>query len=317
MRRARIPQRTGRRRPAREHRGAAGARGRRSPRSQAGRPPSHGTEASEFCTDRAGPEDGKAGGGLGLVPPSADGGPRIRRTSLVATPEGAIPLPLLMAGAAEAARLGPADSQQTWRNRVRLGPTPRSVGTACAHPPVTATARESPPGRERGERSVKGGPETRVQPRPRTRRVRAPGPTSRLRPSSCSTFVSRAHTARPAHSRPLPRRESRRLASPPAVGGPGPPCGPVGPAPGSPPRRVACVCQHEAAIATHPQMRNGGTNFLSPRSPPEGVRGELQERTDSDRAVGSAGLREERERGKDANRTLRFLRGGADPDDGA
>lgn len=158
--------------------------------------------------------------------------------------------------------------------------------------------------------SVKGGPDTRVQPRPRTRRVRAPGPTSRLRPSSCSTFVFRAHAARPAHSRPLPRRGSRRLASPPAVGGPGPPCGPVGPAPGSPPRRVACVCQHEAAIATHPQMRNGGTNFLSPRSPPEGVRGELQERTDSDRAVGSAGLREERERGKDANRILRFLREG-------
>lgn len=155
MRRTRIPQRTGRRRPAREHRGAAGARGRRSPRSQAGRPPSHGTEASEFCTDRAGPEDGKAGGGLGLVPPSADGGPRIRRTSLVATPEGAHPLPLLTAGAAEAAHLGPADSQQTWRNRVSLGPTPRSVGTACAHPPVMAPARESPPGRERGQR--KGG----------------------------------------------------------------------------------------------------------------------------------------------------------------
>lgn len=51
--------------------------------------------------------------------------------------------------------LGPADSQQTWRNRVRLGPTPRSVGTACAHLPVTATARESPPRRERGQR--KGG----------------------------------------------------------------------------------------------------------------------------------------------------------------
>lgn len=107
MRRARIPQRTGRRRPAREHRGAAGARGRRSPRSQAGRPPSHGTEASEFCTDHAGPEDGKAGGGLGLVPPSADGGPRIRRTSLVATPESAHPLPLLTAGAAEARAPGP------------------------------------------------------------------------------------------------------------------------------------------------------------------------------------------------------------------
>lgn len=52
-------------------------------------------------------------------------------------------------------RLGPADSQQTRRNRVRLGPTPRSVGTACAHPPVTAPAQESPPGRERGQR--KGG----------------------------------------------------------------------------------------------------------------------------------------------------------------
>lgn len=187
-------------------------------------------------------------------------------------------------------RLGPADSQQTWRNRVHLGPTPRSVGTACAHPLVTATARESPPGRERGQRSVKGGPETRVQPRPRTRRVRAPGPTSRLRPSSCSTFVSRAHAARPADSRPLPRRGSRRLASPPAVGGPGPPCEPVGPAPGSPPAWGSLCLPTRGGDRLAPTDEDGGTNFLSPRSPPEGVRGELQERTDSDRAVGSAGL---------------------------
>lgn len=316
MRRTRIPQRTGRRRPAREHRGAAGARGRRSPRSQAGRPPSHGTEASEFCTDRAGPEDGKAGGGLGLVPPSADGGPRIRRTSLVATPEGAHPLPLLTAGAAEARAPGPRGLTADLAELRAPGPHAAVRGDRVRAPTGDGAGAGVSSWKRKGG-SVKGGPETRVQPRPRTRRVRAPGPTSRLRPSSCSTFVSRAHTARPAHSRPLPRRGSRRLASPPAVGGPGPPCGPVGPAPGSPPRRVACVCQHEAAIATHPQMRNGGTNFLSPRSPPEGARGELQERTDSNRAVGSAGLREERERGKDANRTLRFLRGGADPDDGA